>query len=369
MTTDPDQKLRAFPARIGQVLVAPRAAAARIDATGGGLRDAALLVLVGVITVRLPELLRAILMVVGPVSGALGRVAGLAVDEIRQAAWVVLPASVIVTASAGRRRDAGRDLDLGAACYVPYFGIHALARLADAIAGMQVIPPMVVQILGAIGAAFVLVPAIREARGRVPAPTGGTPAATPEPPAATPEPPAAATAGRAGGLVLALAGAAMIANVVWSARHFDSLRPIRHGEAAPAFALPRIDGRNESLGLDAFRGQVVVLDFWATWCSPCVAMLPVMDAVHATWAARGVGFVGINSDGGGATLDEIRAFLTEHHIPYPVVVDDGRVGELYKVEALPTLVVIGRDGRILSSFIGYTTQGTLDRAIRDAAGG
>jgi thiol-disulfide isomerase/thioredoxin len=362
MSTETGQKLRAFPARIGQVLVAPRAALARIDATGGGLRDAVLLVLVGVVTVRLPELLRAVLMVAGPVSGALTRVAGLAVDEVRQAAWVVLPAAVVVTASAGRRRDGGRDLDLGAACYVPYFAIHAFARLADAIAGMQVVPPLAVQILGALAAAFVLVPAVRQARGRAEPAPPGTPAATPE------APPIRPPAGRAGGALLALAGAAMIANVVWSARHFDALRPIRHGEAAPAFVLPRIDGPSESLALDKFRGQVVVLDFWATWCSPCVAMLPVMDAVHATWAPQGVGFLGINSDGGGATPAEIRAFLGEHHIPYPIVVDDGRVGELYRVEALPTLVVIDRDGRIRSSFIGYTSQRALERAIRDAAG-
>ncbi len=356
MSADPIHKLRAFPARIGQVLVAPRAAVARIDATGGGLRDAALLVALGVVTVRLPELLRAVLMVVGPFSNMLTRVAGLAVDEVRQAAWVVLPAAVVVTASAGRRRDSGRDLDLGAACYVPFFAVHALARVADAIAGMQVVPPLAVQIAGAVAAAFVLVSAIRQARGRTPGP-----AAPPPQPAVSPG------ARPAGAAVLALAGAALIANVVWSAQHLDALQPIRHGEEAPAFALPRIDGQDGSLGLDAFRGQVLVLDFWATWCSPCVAMLPVMDALHAAWAPKGVAFLGVNSDGGGATQDEIRAFLREHKIPYPIVVDDGRAGQLYKVEALPTLVVIGRDGRIRSSFIGYTTQRSLEHAIRDAA--
>ena len=84
---------------------------------------------------------------------------------------------------------------------------------------------------------------------------------------------------------------------------------------------------------------------------------------HA-WASRGVAFVGINSDGGGATLDEIKSFLAAHHIPYPVVIDDGTVGALYKVEALPSLVVIGRDGRIRKSFVGYTTEGRSTRPPR-----
>ena len=289
------------------------------------------------------------------------RVASLLIDEIRQGAWVVLPAAIIVTATAGARRDSGRDLDLGAACYVPYFAVHALARHIDAIAGMQVVSDRIVQSVGAIAAAFVLVPAVRLARSRPPA---DAPASTDAPPV----PAASARRARRAG-VLALAGAAMIANAVWSARHFDALLPIRQGEAAPAFALPRIDGPAENLALESFHGQVVVLDFWATWCAPCVAMLPVMDAVHATWAPRGVGFVGVNSDGGGATPAEIRAFLTAHHVPYPVVVDDGRVGELYKVEALPTLVVIGRDGHIHSSFIGFTSQRTLEKAIGEAEGG
>jgi thiol-disulfide isomerase/thioredoxin len=165
--------------------------------------------------------------------------------------------------------------------------------------------------------------------------------------------------------LLALLAVGFGGNAVWAARHFEALRPMRPGETAPDFTLPRLDAPGD-VTLANLRGQVVVVDFWATWCAPCLAMMPVLDQAHAKWAPRGVAFVGVNSDGGGASVDELREFLYKNHIPYPVVLDAGRVGSLFKVESLPTLLVVGKDGRIRKSFIGYTTEATLDKALSAA---
>jgi thiol-disulfide isomerase/thioredoxin len=347
--------LRGFPARIGQLVVAPRAGVARVEAEGGALRDALWLVVLGVVTFRLPELYRVVLAMAGPSSGELLRLVALFGDEARGAAWVVLPAAVIITVAAGPRRDASRDLDLGAACYAPYFALRSIARLVDGAAGMQILPPAMVDLFAAVGAVAVLAYALRAARARVPESSDAVPPPAPD-----------RRALLAGLAVLALSTVTLAESAVWTARHADTLRPIRKGEPAPAFALPDID-HAQTVSLEQLRGQVVLLDFWASWCTPCVAMLPTMDAVHQRWATRGVAFLGINSDGPGTTLDELKKFLGTHHVPYPVVIDDGSVGALYKIEALPSLVVIGRDGRIRQSFVGFTTERSLDRALEDAA--
>jgi cytochrome c biogenesis protein CcmG, thiol:disulfide interchange protein DsbE len=361
--------LLGLPGRIGQVITAPRAAMARVDLEGGGLADALWLVLFGVIAFRLPELLRMLLAIGGPTSGAFMRVVGLFADEAKEAAWVVLPAAVMVTALAGKRRDATRDLDLGATCYLPYFALRSIAWTLADVAGARVLPELVVEAIAGAGAAFVLVVGVLTARAR---PPGGSPDPA-APPAGSPDPaPSSAarlgTAARlAGAAVVVLALIAFTANAVWSTRHLEALRPMQRGEPAPEFTLARIDGTPGTLEMASLRGKVVVLDFWATWCPPCIAMLPVLDAAYRTWAPRGVVFVGINSDGGGATLDQVKAFLVEHPIPYAVVLDEGLVGGLYKVEALPSLIVVGRDGGLRKSFVGYTTEGALDRALRDVS--
>src|SRR3954469_3495953 len=98
--------LLGLPARVGQTLTAPDRALARVEAQGGGLRDALALVVAAVVAFRLPELVHAVLTIVGGASGAFMRLVSLFADEAQHAAWFVLPAAVVVTFLARDRRDA-----------------------------------------------------------------------------------------------------------------------------------------------------------------------------------------------------------------------------------------------------------------------
>ena len=362
--------LLGLPGRIGQLATAPDEALARVEAEGGGLRDALALVVAAVVAFRLPELVHAVLAVAGPTSGAFMRLVALFASEARHAAWFVLPAAVVITFLARDRRDAGRDLDLAGACYPAAFVAAGIERVLAAAIGPRPGWSGVADTVGALAVAVLVWRAVRIARARPPARTGAAP---PEPASDSdraPEPaprPAAKPARVVGGAVVALALALTVHGAIWSARNVDVLRPIARGQLAPDFSLARIDGTPGTVAIGALRGQVVVLDFWATWCAPCVQMIPILDGLHQTWAGRGVSFVGVNSDGGGATLADIKAFMVEHPFSYPVVHDgDGEVGARYRLEALPHLVVVGRDGRIRGSYVGYTSKATLEKAVREA---
>jgi len=378
---------RGLPGRLGELAVAPRQALRRIDtaahdgkrgdAAASGLNDAIALAVIGVVAFRLPELVQALWSFAGAMSktSVLIRLAGLAADAAKEAAWFVLPAAVLVTLLAGSRRDAARDLDLGATAYVPFFFASGLARTAALLTGARDWYRPAAIAVGAVGAAWLVKQAVAVARARAPEPDAAAAGAAPAGSDGGAVPDRAGRADRpfrtsSEGLGRAAVGvtvAMFLANALWTVKHADALHPIRSGQEAPAFALPRIDGTAGSVALGDLRGQVVLLDFWATWCGPCVAMIPTMHEMHARWSARGVAFVGINSDGGGATIEQIKDFLVEHPMPYPIVIDDdGRVGNLFKVEALPSLIVIGRDGRIRGSYIGVVSRATLDRALDDA---
>jgi peroxiredoxin len=288
--------------------------------------------------------------------------------EVREAMWVVLGAALVVTLAAGRaRRDPSRDLELGALAYVPFFAVRAIFRTLDLPSFYGPLRPPTGSIFTAL--AFLLAclfvgMAIATARRR-PLRSAESVMSAPLPvePAADPVPPRTRSRLTVA-LLAAMLGAAFFINLGFVVRHADSIRPLMSGHPAPDFSLARIDGQPGEVSLGSLKGKVVLLDFWASWCQPCVHMLPTLHQLHSDWHGRGVEFVGINSDGPAATRAELEAFVSAQHFPYPVVIDEtGEVGGQYKVVALPHIVVVGRDGQVRRTFWGVTSAREIASAL------
>ena len=135
---------------------------------------------------------------------------------------------------------------------------------------------------------------------------------------------------------------------------------------APPFSLPDLDGRGET-SLASFRGQVVILNFWASWCDPCKDEAPVLEDFWQTEAKpAGVAMVGIDTQD---ITDDARAFAKAYGLTYPLVHDDGsEVSRAYGVSAFPETFVIDAQGRAVAWFPGEVTAQGLRDAVAKAGG-
>lgn len=120
------------------------------------------------------------------------------------------------------------------------------------------------------------------------------------------------------------------------------------GKSAPDFRLQDLAGR--TFLLSEHRGDVIVLDFWATWCSPCLKTMPLVDEVVREFSDRGVRLLAVNME---EQPTAIRSTLERHHMDVPVILDrDAVVAARYAVTSIPQTVVIDRDGNIARLFVG-----------------
>jgi len=133
------------------------------------------------------------------------------------------------------------------------------------------------------------------------------------------------------------------------------------GTMAPTWKLQDLDGKTVSSA--DFKGKVVILDFWATWCPPCRAEIPGLIDLQKTYAKQGLMVVGISLDQGGA--DDVKAFVRKFGMNYPVLIADDRVQQAFGgFDAIPVTLVIDRQGRIVNRHLGLTEKGEFEAEIK-----
>jgi cytochrome c biogenesis protein CcmG/thiol:disulfide interchange protein DsbE len=130
------------------------------------------------------------------------------------------------------------------------------------------------------------------------------------------------------------------------------------------FHLKTTDGR--SLGPPDFPGQVVVVDFWATWCAPCRIQAQILEPVSRDLQGHGVQFLAADM---GEPEETVRGFLKGNPFPYPVLLDeDGKISDDLGINALPTLLVVDKKGSVRYLQPGLADGDTIKRIIREAGG-
>jgi peroxiredoxin len=134
------------------------------------------------------------------------------------------------------------------------------------------------------------------------------------------------------------------------------------GAIAPDFTLHAADGRN--VRLDELRGQVVLVNFWATWCGPCRAEMPHLDQLYQKYHKSGFVLLGVNIDDNPATALTTAQKLG---VSFPILLDtDKKVSKLYNLTDMPSTVVIDRDGKMRFLHRGYRdgVEADYDQQIR-----
>jgi cytochrome c biogenesis protein CcmG/thiol:disulfide interchange protein DsbE len=129
----------------------------------------------------------------------------------------------------------------------------------------------------------------------------------------------------------------------------------------PRFELP---GRAGSVASDSLRGRIVYVDFWASWCDPCRRSFPWLRTMHERYGDRGLTIVAINLDKDRAAADR---FLAKFPAPFLLAFDpQGNTAEAFRVQAMPSSFLIGRDGRVLETLAGFDARraATIEERIR-----
>lgn len=141
--------------------------------------------------------------------------------------------------------------------------------------------------------------------------------------------------------VTAAIGATLLVLALWARGRTPAL--------APDFAVPDLAG--QAVRLSAYRGQVVLVNLWATWCPPCRDEMPSMERLHQRLRERGFVLLAVSQDEGGAAV--VKPFVEQMQVTFPVLVDpQGEVGKKYGVWGFPESFLVDREGRIVDRVIG-----------------
>jgi peroxiredoxin len=135
---------------------------------------------------------------------------------------------------------------------------------------------------------------------------------------------------------------------------------VRNGGFAPDFNLPSLSGQN--LSLSDLRGKPVLINFWATWCYPCLAEMPLLEESYQKHSADNLVVIGINE---GDRLADVETFVQKENLSFPILLDyDFEIGDHYQLSGYPTSIFVDKDGIIRAIYLGEIPPSQLEKNLR-----
>jgi cytochrome c biogenesis protein CcmG/thiol:disulfide interchange protein DsbE len=163
-------------------------------------------------------------------------------------------------------------------------------------------------------------------------------------------------------VIIAVAALAFLFSCSSSAT-VGAVRPVKERKPAPDFTLK--DASGASVKLSDYRGKVVLLNFWATWCGPCKIEMPWFVELQNQYASQGLQILGVAMD--DASKEDIGKFAKEMGVNYPILIGKESVGDQYGgVPALPESFLISRDGKIVDKIIGLRGKAEIEDSVKKA---
>jgi cytochrome c biogenesis protein CcmG/thiol:disulfide interchange protein DsbE len=172
------------------------------------------------------------------------------------------------------------------------------------------------------------------------------------------------------GAVLLVTAGGLFAGTHLLRRELFTVEP---GSKAPDFKAVTLDSSPRPRTLDDYRGKVVLLNIWATWCAPCRVEMPSIQALHQSLAQKGLKIVAVSVDDPGSDK-QIRDFVNQYGLTFDILYDpDGKIRDEYQTTGYPETIIIGKDGIIRRKLIGaqdWNSPGNralIDQLLRENA--
>ncbi len=128
------------------------------------------------------------------------------------------------------------------------------------------------------------------------------------------------------------------------------------------------DSTGKTVDIDSYRGRVLLINFWATWCGPCKRELPDLIAISRETAGSNITIIGVSTDRGAGALQDVGSFVAEHGIPYQIVLSNEELETAFgNIRAIPTTFIVNPAGKIVQTIVGGRSKDAFLQILKSAA--